>query len=164
MGKTIEAKKSKDKSKKRKIKMATKCEQMMQNMIKDVINQLEQNGALKISTEEAFALFDKEAPNKVSKGVHKVVEKEMDEEEAALKMLAEAEEAVARYYHGQFGWPVVWHQGEVSLHRRTRQVSRHRLKTHHSPRTVFFLSSGGLCPTITSAYLPAHSAGHERDV
>jgi hypothetical protein len=98
LGKTHSAKKARTKVKKRKIKMATKCEQIMQNMIQDVINKLEQNGALKISTTEAFAIFDKEAPNKVSKGTHKVVEKQedMDEEEAALKMLAEAEEAVAK--------------------------------------------------------------------
>ena len=81
-----------------KVKMATKCEQMMQNMIQDVINKLERNGALKISTTEAFAIFEMEAPKKVSKGTHKVVEQEeeMDEEEAALKMLAEAEEAAAK--------------------------------------------------------------------
>ena len=62
--------------------MATKCEQMMQNMIKDVINQLEQNGALKISTTEAFAIFEMEAPKKVGKVTHKVVEQEEELREA----------------------------------------------------------------------------------
>ena len=71
MGKVDSTKKSTDKklqnAKNRKIEMATKCQQMMQNMIRDTINQLEQNGALKITTEEAFAIFEMEAPKKVSK-------------------------------------------------------------------------------------------------
>jgi hypothetical protein len=87
-----------NKEQRQKVKMATKCEQIMQNMIQETINHLHANEALKISTTEAFALFEMAAPKKVSKGTHKVVEKqeEMDEEEAALKMLAEAEEAVAK--------------------------------------------------------------------
>ena len=50
--------------------MTSQITQMMQNMIKETINQLEQNGGLKISVEEAFALFEMEAPKKVSKGGH----------------------------------------------------------------------------------------------
>ena len=85
--------------------MATKCQQMMQNMIQETINQLEQNGALKISTEEAFALFEMEAPKKVSKRgragrpamskEQKAAEKERKAaekaEKDALKLLAKAE-------------------------------------------------------------------------
>ena len=48
--------------------MTSQITQMMQNMIKETIHQLEQNGGLKISVEEAFALFEMEAPKKVSKG------------------------------------------------------------------------------------------------
>ena len=50
--------------------MTSQITQMMQNMIKETINELEQNGGLKISVEEAFALFEMEAPKKVSKGGH----------------------------------------------------------------------------------------------
>jgi hypothetical protein len=48
--------------------MSTICTQMMQNMIKETINQLENNGALKISTEEAFAIFEMEMPKRTGKG------------------------------------------------------------------------------------------------
>ena len=48
--------------------MSTICTQMMQNMIKETITQLEKNGALKISTEEAFAIFEMEMPKRTGKG------------------------------------------------------------------------------------------------
>ena len=37
--------------------MSTKCAEMMQNMIMEIINNLEKNGALKIPVEEAYVLF-----------------------------------------------------------------------------------------------------------
>jgi hypothetical protein len=69
LGKAITARKSKDKKvSNRTDKMSTICTQMMQNMIKETINQLENNGALKISTEEAFAIFEMEMPKRTGKG------------------------------------------------------------------------------------------------
>ena len=50
-----------------KVIMTTKLTQIAQNVFTDVINHLDENGALKISREDAFALFDMEVPQKVSR-------------------------------------------------------------------------------------------------
>ena len=49
--------------------MTSQITQMMQNTIKETINQLDKNGGLKISVEEALALFEVEVPKNVGKGV-----------------------------------------------------------------------------------------------
>ena len=65
--------------------MTSQITQMMQNMIKETINELEENGGLKISVEEAFALFEMEAPKKVSKGENQVKKTGNDKRKESCK-------------------------------------------------------------------------------
>ena len=71
--------------------MTTKFQQITQNMFADIINHIHENGGLKISREEAFALFDMEVPRKVSRKP-KQARQTMSKGERAFKKLVKKQQ------------------------------------------------------------------------
>ena len=66
--------------------MTTKLQQITQNMLAEFINHVDTNGGFKISREDAFALFDMEVPQKVSRKP-KQARQTMSKGERAFKKL-----------------------------------------------------------------------------